>query len=201
MDQVAREAFYGVWDLHYQQKVQVALAEQAQQARARKLEAIEAQNRADMAQIQAEQGNLWLYDSVTTVSTTVSNAWDTASSAVGDWWVEHGQQVLTVVNVVLAGACVFASGALATPACIAGGLIMGGATIANGVTLRDMSLTEAIIVGGLTILGTGSAATIARLRSGVTPLIGQVEAHVSGVLTSFLPQMEYAVTSLELEGP
>jgi len=72
MDQIARKAFYGVWDYQYQQKVQVALAEKAQAERQAKFDAIERQYQADQAQIQAEKGNTFLYDAATTVSTVVT---------------------------------------------------------------------------------------------------------------------------------
>ncbi len=84
MDQIAREAFYGVWDYKYQQKVQVALAEKAQREataeRNRKLAAIDAMDERAQQKIAAEAGNTLFYDMVTfgqaTVSALASVWWD-----------------------------------------------------------------------------------------------------------------------------
>jgi hypothetical protein len=95
MDQIAREAFYGVTQYQYQQKVQVALQEQARkeaqaraaaQARARELELqrIEAQYQAAQRDIEAGAPSDW---------------WLTkAVSGVGNFFVDVGDRGSTLVQ-------------------------------------------------------------------------------------------------------
>ena len=74
MDQIAREAFYGVTQHKYQGKVQVVLAQQAQRREAqretdrrKRLAMIQVQYASEQQQIAGERNKLWMYDAVDVV--------------------------------------------------------------------------------------------------------------------------------------
>ena len=105
MDQIAREAFYAVTDYRYQQKVQVALAEQAAKVRQAKIVAIQTQYRAEQEEIQEELGEQWLYNNAGDIADVawhgVVNFGSGVVNALGDtvdFVVDVGQTTFNAVS-------------------------------------------------------------------------------------------------------
>jgi hypothetical protein len=67
IDPIVRQLAYDVTQVHYQQRVQVALEEQAAKVRQAKIVAIQTRYRAEQEQFQEELGGLWAVNAVATV--------------------------------------------------------------------------------------------------------------------------------------
>lgn len=111
MDQIAREAFYGVTQHKYQQRVQVVLAEQAQRREAQReadrrsrLARIQVQYATEQQQIADERNKLWVYD----VGVEIKHKWDMTVEWGSDVqsrrertsWYENTRDALTLTQLV-----------------------------------------------------------------------------------------------------
>jgi len=156
MDKIARQAFYGVTDYKYQQKIQIALAEKAAREAAaernRKLAAIDAQYRADQERIQAEAGSTWLYDSA-------------------QWVGEHKAEIVGGI-VGLAGglACTALTAGVGAIACFAGAGALAGA-VTGGMSYVDEVPADQRTWGGF-FKTVGTQAAIGAVIGGATAGLG-----------------------------